>query len=83
MPYMMLTTADLKAGFRVRFIDFGLTDAAYRRKLLSLGMTRGAEVSVLRIAPLGCPVQIEVRGISFALRFDEACHLQWEPLSCA
>ena len=80
---MMLTTSDLKAGLRVRLIDFGLTDTAYRRKLLSFGMTRGAEVQVIRIAPLGCPVQIEVRGVSIGLRFDEARHLQWEQLSCA
>lgn len=78
----MLTTSDLKAGFRVRLMDFGLTDTAYRQKLLSFGLTRGTEVCVVRIAPLGCPVQIEVRGTSIALRFDEARHLQWERLSC-
>ena len=78
----MLTTSDLKAGLRVRLIDFGPTDAAYRRKLLSFGVTRGAEVQVIRIAPLGCPVQIEVRGASIALRFEEARHLRWEQLSC-
>lgn len=79
----MLMTSDLKAGLRVRLTDFGVTDAAYRRKLLSFGMTRGTEVQVIRIAPLGCPVQIEVRGASIALRFDEARYLQWEQLSCA
>lgn len=78
----MLSTSDLKAGFRVRLIDFGLTDMAYRQKLLSCGMTRGTEVQVIRIAPFGCPVQMEVRGTSIALRFNEARHLLWEQLSC-
>lgn len=79
----MLTTSDLKVGDTVRLMDFGQTNAVYRRKLLSVGMTRGVDVKVLRIAPLGCPVQFEVRGISVALRLDEADHLRWEPLSCA
>ena len=74
----MLTTSDLKPGLRVRLIDFGLTDVLYRRKLLSFGMTRGVEVQIVRVAPLGCPLQIEVRGSSIALRLDEACYLQWE-----
>lgn len=77
---MMLTTSDLQPGFRVRLIDFGLTDSLYRRKLLSLGVTRGVEVKIVRIAPLGCPLQLEVRGSAIALRFDEANYLRWELL---
>ncbi len=77
---MMLKTSDLKPGYRVRLIDFGLTDTVYRRKLLSFGMTRGVEVYVVRIAPLGCPLQLEIRGTSVALRFDEASDLLWERL---
>lgn len=76
----MLTTSDLKPGFRVRLIDFGFTDVLYRRKLLSFGITRGVEVQIVRVAPLGCPLQVDVRGTSIALRLDEASHLQWEPL---
>lgn len=69
---------ELVQGERVRLIDFGQTDVLYRRILLSLGITRGVEIKVIRIAPLGCPIQIEVRGVSLALRKEEACHLQWE-----
>lgn len=77
---MLLATSDLKPGFRVRLIDFGATQALYRQKLLSFGVTRGAEVSIVRVAPLGCPIQIEVRGASLALRKEEACYLSWEQL---
>lgn len=77
---MMLTTSDLKPGLRVRLIDFGLTDTFYRRKLLSFGITRGVEVQIVRVAPLGCPLQIDVRGSSIALRLDEARYLRWEQL---
>ncbi|MDP3706435.1 MAG: FeoA family protein [Legionellaceae bacterium] len=76
----MKKIVDLVQGERVRLIDFGQTDVLYRRILLSLGITRGAEITVIRIAPLGCPIQIEVRGVSLALRREEACHLQWETI---
>ena len=74
----MLKITDLSQGDRVRLVDFGQTDVLYRRRLLSLGITRGVELLVVRVAPLGCPVQVEVRGTSLALRIDEAGHLGWE-----
>lgn len=74
----MIKITDFIQGNRVRLVDFGETDVLYRRKLLSLGITRGAELLVVRVAPLGCPVQLEVRGTSITLRKEEARHLQWE-----
>lgn len=76
----MKTMKDLVQGECARLLDFGQTEVAYRQKLLSLGITRGVEIKVVRIAPLGCPIQIEVRGVSLALRKNEAKHLQWELL---
>lgn len=76
----MVTLAELLPGDRARLVNFGSTDVLYRRKLLSLGVTCGVDVTVVRVAPLGCPVQIEVRGTSLTLRKEEACHLQWEHL---
>ncbi len=73
-----LTTADLKPGLQVRLTDFGSTQLSYRRRLLALGITRGVIAQVVRVAPLGCPVQLEIRGTSLALRFEEAQDLQWE-----
>ena len=74
----MINISDFAQGDRVRLIDFGQTEPLYRRKLLSLGITLGVELKVIRVAPLGCPVQVEVRGTSLTLRKEEACHLQWE-----
>ncbi len=78
--FKMIRITDFVPGDRVRLMDFGQTDVLYRRKLLSLGITRGAELFVMRVAPLGCPVQVEVRGTSLTLRKEEAHHLQWERL---
>lgn len=76
----MIKISDFVQGDRVRLVDFGQTDSLYRRKLLSLGVTSGVELKVIRVAPLGCPVHVEVRGTSLTLRKEEACHLQWERL---
>lgn len=75
---MIITLCNLMRGDCARLVDFGQTDPVYRRRLLSLGLTRGAEIKVIRIAPLGCPVQIEVRGTALTLRKEEACHISWE-----
>jgi len=69
---------DLVRGDKVRLVAFGTTDQHYRRRLLSLGVTCGVEFTVIRMAPLGCPVQIEVRGTSLTLRKEEASQLIME-----
>lgn len=76
----MLQLAELKSGDRVRLNNFGATKLSYRRKLLALGLICGTEVMIERIAPLGCPVLIQLRGAYFSLRKDEAKELLWEKL---
>ena len=44
----------------------------YRRKLLSFGLTTGTKITLLKVAPLGDPVEITVRGYSLSLRKSEA-----------
>lgn len=44
----------------------------YRRKLLSMGATPGTRFKVLRVAPLGDPIEIKIRGFHLSLRKSEA-----------
>lgn len=44
----------------------------FRRKLLAMGLTPGCEVEVVRLAPLGDPVEIALRGFRLCLRRAEA-----------
>jgi ferrous iron transport protein A len=69
---------ELVPGDKVKLIAFGATELQYKRRLLSLGVTCGAEFTVIRTAPLGCPMQIEVRGTALTLRKEEASHLVLE-----
>lgn len=74
----MVQLTELKPGDRARLTHFGATKLSYRRKLLALGLTCGTEVMIERIAPLGCPVLVELRGAHFSLRKDESKDLLWE-----
>ena len=77
----MTTLQDLRPNDRARISGFAETGRAYRKKLLSMGLTTGAELTVKRIAPMGDPVEISVRGFSLSLRKAEADALLVEKLS--
>ncbi|CAI1797142.1 Ferrous iron transport protein A [Serratia marcescens] len=49
---------------------------AYRQKLLSLGMLPGSSFDVVRIAPLGDPIEIKTRRVSLVLRRKDLALLQ-------
>lgn len=47
-------------------------NTSLRRRLLDMGLTRGTAVSVTRVAPLGDPMELNVRGYSLTIRKDDA-----------
>ena len=49
---------------------------AFRRRLLEMGLVPGTQVMIVSIAPLGDPLQIEVRGGQWSLRRTEAAQIQ-------
>lgn len=63
---------DMRVGETGRVVGYDKGGKSYRKKLLSLGLTPGAEFSVVRYAPMGDPVEIQVRGFSLSLRKAEA-----------
>ena len=67
-----LTLGDLKADDQVEVTGFQRESKEMIDKLLAMGISRGAEIKVLRFAPLGDPVDIEVRGTNLSLRKEEA-----------
>lgn len=75
-----MTLKDLQVGDRAKVAGFLENSGAYRRKLLSLGLTPGAEFSVTRVAPMGDPVEIRVRGFALSVRREEAATLSVEKL---
>lgn len=75
----MRRITDFSKGAQIRLTGFGQTGVIYKRRLLSLGLTCGTAIRIVRFAPLGCPVLVEVRGTYLSLRKEEAADLLWEP----
>jgi ferrous iron transport protein A len=75
---MLTNIREMRAGERGRVLGFDEGGRAYRRKLLSMGLTPGVEFEVVRVAPLGDPVEVKVRGSHLSLRKDEAAALRVE-----
>jgi ferrous iron transport protein A len=73
-----LNLGALKAGQSGRILGYEPGGRAYRGKLLSMGLTPGTHFTVTRQAPMGDPVEIEVRGFKLSLRKGEAAALQVE-----
>ncbi|MEM8829250.1 MAG: ferrous iron transport protein A [Cyanobacteria bacterium P01_G01_bin.19] len=78
------TLKDLQVNQQAKVTRYAATDdtakKAYKRKLLAMGLTPGTEFTVTRVAPLGDPVEILVRGFKLSLRKDEAAALVVEEL---
>jgi ferrous iron transport protein A len=70
----------LSVGDNAKISGFNPTGKAYRRKLLSMGLTPGTPITVVRLAPMGDPVEIRVRGSALSLRKDEADALEVEKI---
>lgn len=62
----------LRPGDKGRVLGFAAGNRDYRRRLLSFGMTPGTEFVISRVAPLGDPIELVVRGFSLTLRKGEA-----------
>lgn len=73
-----MTIGDLKVGDQARVIGYSQGPVAYRARLLAMGVIRGALLRIRRVAPMGDPVEILVKGFALVLRKDEASAVQVE-----
>ena len=73
----MTTLASAKVGQSGRILQVeGMDDVAIR--LLEMGLTPGIDFEMLGIAPLGDPIEIEIRGYRLSLRKSEAARISVE-----
>ena len=47
-------------------------DGAYKRRIMDMGITKGTELYIRKVAPLGDPVEITVRGYELSVRKEDA-----------
>ena len=67
----MSTLKDVKVGSRVKVARLN-GEGAVKRRIMDMGITKGAEVYVRKVAPLGDPIEVTVRGYALSLRKADA-----------
>lgn len=70
--------SDLVIGQRAKVLALHNDNKALRRRLLDMGITSGVEIKLKKIAPLGDPVDIEIRGYELCLRLDDLKNIDIE-----
>lgn len=71
----MSTLKDAKTGSTVTVVKVR-GDGALRRHLMDMGITKGCSIYVRKVAPLGDPVEITVRGYELSLRKGDAENIE-------
>ncbi len=71
------TLNQLEPGERATIVKVG-GEGPVRRRILDMGVVSGAEIKVVRVAPLGDPVEFLIKGYNLSLRKSEARNVQVE-----
>ena len=67
----MKTLKQVKIGGTAKVIKIH-GEGALKRRIMDMGLTKGVEVKVRKMAPLGDPIEITVRGYELSLRKEDA-----------
>lgn len=67
----MRVLKDIDCGETVRVTGIS-GSGPLKRRIMDMGITKGAELTVRKVAPLGDPIEITVRGYELSLRKDDA-----------
>ena len=67
----MKTLKDVKVGETVKVVKLH-GEGAVKRRIMDMGLTKGVEIYVRKVAPLGDPVELTLRGYELSLRRADA-----------
>lgn len=73
----MKTLRDTKIGESVKVIKLN-GEGAVKRRIMDMGITKGVDITVRKVAPLGDPIEITVRGYELSLRKADAQMIEVE-----
>ncbi|MHA0856617.1 FeoA family protein [Paenibacillus sp. CMAA1364] len=79
---METTLKGCRPGDRVLIVKVG-GEGAVRRRLMDMGVTRGAEIIVRKVAPMGDPIEVNIRGYELTFRKSEADNIFIEKIEQA
>jgi len=67
----MKTLKDVKVGDKVKVLKLS-GSGPVKRRIMDMGITKGVEVTVRKVAPLGDPIEINIRGYELSIRKADA-----------
>lgn len=67
----MHTLKDVKIGGSAKVVKLH-GEGAIKRRIMDMGITKGVEINVRKVAPLGDPIEVTVRGYELSLRKADA-----------
>ena len=70
--------SDLKVGQKAIVLKINEENKAIRRHLLDMGITRGVEIEIKKIAPMGDPIDISLRDYELCIRKEELSKIEVE-----
>lgn len=73
----MKNLKEAKIGETVRVVKIH-GEGAIKRRIMDMGLTKGAEVYIRKVAPLGDPIEVTVRGYELSLRKADAEQIEVE-----
>ena len=72
--------SDLAVGQKARVLSLNEDDKAIRRHLLDMGVTRGVQITIKKIAPMGDPIDISLRAYELCIRKEDLSKIDVEVL---
>ena len=73
----MKTLKDVKVGEKCKVVKLN-GEGAVKRRIMDMGITKGVEIFVRKVAPLGDPMELNVRGYELSVRKSDAEKIEVE-----
>ena len=73
----MKTLKDIKIGGTGKVVKIH-SEGAIRRRIMDMGITKGVEIYIRKVAPLGDPIELNLRGYELSLRKEDAEKIEVE-----
>ena len=75
-----MTLKEIEIGKTARVLSVG-GSGSLRQHFLDMGLIQGAEVTVIKYAPMGDPIELKIHGYELTLRLEDAEKIQVEEIS--
>ncbi len=71
-----MTLDKLEVGMDAIIKSVACVEVSLRKHILDMGLTPGTEVTLVKVAPMGDPLELRVRGYELTLRKDDAARIE-------